>query len=146
MKGGWSDRSVSNTKNKMKVKRMQCLGNEAIKIQIPPSKPKREITKITNSLNTKKTYNQPSEQLFPKRWPLNPNHNMTTGEVKRHRTLTPKTGKREYHNRTTTLERSVMYYWGLKHVLRRQPYPQFLKWYKAFSWWFSSHDNLLTRQ
>ena len=42
--------------------------------QIHPSKPKREITKITNSQNTKRTYGEQSEQLFPKRWPLsNPN-------------------------------------------------------------------------
>ena len=27
-------------------------------------------TYITNSQNTKRTYGQPSEQLFPKRWPL----------------------------------------------------------------------------
>ena len=45
-------------------------GPEAIRTQIQPSKPKREITKITNSQNTKRTYGQPSEQLFPKRWPL----------------------------------------------------------------------------
>ena len=34
----------------------------------------------------------------------------------------------------------------LKHVFRRIPHPQFLKWYKAFSWRFGSHDNPLTRQ
>ena len=44
-------------------------------ISIPP-KPKREITNITNSQNTKRTYGQPSEQLFPKRWPLS-NRNRT---------------------------------------------------------------------
>ena len=43
-----------------KVKSMQRSGT---------SKPKREITKITNSQNTKRTYGQPSEQLFPK-WPV----------------------------------------------------------------------------
>ena len=62
---------------------------EAIRIQIHPSTPKREITKITNSQNTKRTYGQPSEQLFPKRWPLsNPNrtkNNMNTRKVKCHR-------------------------------------------------------------
>ena len=46
---------------------MQRSGTEAIRTQIQPSKPKREITKITNSQNTKRTYGQPSEQLFPKR-------------------------------------------------------------------------------
>ena len=35
---------------------------------------------------------------------------------------------------------------GLKHVLRRQPRPQFLKWYKTFRWLFGSHNNPLTRQ
>ena len=34
------------------------------------SKSKREITKVTNSQNTKRTGGQPSEQLLPKRWPL----------------------------------------------------------------------------
>ena len=70
-------------------KSMQRSRTEAIRTQIQPSKPKREITKITNSQNTKRTYNQPSEQLFPKRWPLNnPNrskHYMNTRKVKRHR-------------------------------------------------------------
>ena len=53
-----------------KVKRMQRSETEAIRTQIQPSKPKREITKITNSQNTKRSYGQPSDQLFPKRWPL----------------------------------------------------------------------------
>ena len=35
------------------------------------SNPKREITKISNIQNTKRTYDQPSEQLFPKRCLLN---------------------------------------------------------------------------
>ena len=45
-------------------------------MQIQPSKPKWEITNITNRQNTKRTYSQPSEQLFPKRWPLS-NRNRT---------------------------------------------------------------------
>ena len=49
---------------------MQRLGTEAIRTQIQPSEPKREINNITNSQNTKRKYGQPSEQLFPKRWPL----------------------------------------------------------------------------
>ena len=64
-------------------------GTEALRTQIQPSKPKRELTKITNSQNTKRTYCHPSEQLFPKRWPLsNPSrtkNNMSTHKVKRHR-------------------------------------------------------------
>ena len=51
---------------KVKVKSMQRPGTEAIRTQILPSIPKREITKITNNQNTKRTYGQPSEQLFPK--------------------------------------------------------------------------------
>ena len=50
----------------LKVKSMQKSETEAIRTQIQPSKPKREITKITNSQNTKRTYGQPNEQLFPK--------------------------------------------------------------------------------
>ena len=34
---------------------MQKPGTEAIRTQIQPSKPKREITKITNIQNTKRT-------------------------------------------------------------------------------------------
>ena len=49
---------------------MQRSGTEAIRTQIQPSKPKREITNITNSENIKRAYGQPSEQPFPKRWPL----------------------------------------------------------------------------
>ena len=58
-----------------KLKSMQRSGTVAIRIQIQPSKPKREI--ITNSQNTKRTYyGQLSEQLFPNRWPLS-NRNRT---------------------------------------------------------------------
>ena len=46
---------------------MQRSGTKAIRTQIQPSKPKREITYITNSQNMKRTYGQPSEQLFPKK-------------------------------------------------------------------------------
>ena len=42
---------------------MQRSGTEAIRTQIQPSKPKREITKITNSQNTKRTYGQPSQKV-----------------------------------------------------------------------------------
>ena len=37
---------------------MQKSGTKAIRTQIQPSKPKREIIKITNSQNTKRTYGQ----------------------------------------------------------------------------------------
>ena len=49
---------------------MQRSGTEAIRTQLKPSKPRREVTNITNSRNTKRSYGQPSEYLFPKRWPL----------------------------------------------------------------------------
>ena len=50
--------------NMLKVKSMQRSGTEAIRTQIQPSKPKWEITNITNNQNTKRTYGQPSEQLL----------------------------------------------------------------------------------
>ena len=78
---------------------MQRSGTEEIRTQSQPSKPKREITKITNSQNTKRTYSQPSEQLFPKRWPLSnrnrTKNNMNKHKVKRHRNSDTKTGNRE---------------------------------------------------
>ena len=43
---------------------MQRSGTEAIRIQIQPSKPKREITHITSSQNAKRTYGQPSEPFY----------------------------------------------------------------------------------
>ena len=50
-------------------------------------------------LKTKRTYSQPSEQLFPKRWSLsNPNRtksNLNTHKVRRHRNSVTKTGNRE---------------------------------------------------
>ena len=54
---------------------MQRSGTEAIRTQLNPSKPELEITNITNSQNTLR-YGQPSEQLFPKRWPVS-NRNRT---------------------------------------------------------------------
>ena len=81
---------------------MQRPGTEAIRTKIQPSKPKREITKITNGQNIMSTDGQPSEQLFPKRWPLsNPNrtkNNMNTSKVKRHRNSDTKNRQQ----RTTT--------------------------------------------
>ena len=54
----------------IKVKSMQLSGTEAIRTKIQPSKPKRERTNITICQNTKRTFGQPGEQLFTKRWPL----------------------------------------------------------------------------
>ena len=77
---------------------MRRSGTEAIRTQLRPSEPKREITDITNSQNTKRTYGQPSEQLFPKRWPLsnrNRTKKMNTRKVKRHLNSDTKTGNKE---------------------------------------------------
>ena len=59
-----------------KSKKHQRPDTKAIGTQIQPSKPKQTITKIRNSQNTKRTYGQPSELLFPKSWPLS-NQNRT---------------------------------------------------------------------
>ena len=69
---------------------------------------------------------------FSKRWPLSnrtrTKHNINTHKVKRHRNLTPKTGRREPQQncRLGTITR------GPKLDLRAQPQPQFLKRYKTF--------------
>ena len=47
-----------------RVKSMQRSGTEAIKIQLQHSKPKWEITNITNSQNTNRTYGRPSNSLL----------------------------------------------------------------------------------
>ena len=82
-----------------KKKSMQRSGTEAIRTQIQPSKPKREITNIPNSQNTKRTYGQTSEQLIPKRWPLSnrnrTKNNMNTHKVKRHQNSDTKTGNKK---------------------------------------------------
>ena len=56
--------------NITKIMRKQWTGTWAIRRQVPLSKPKWEITKITNRQNTMRTNGQPSGQLFPKRWSL----------------------------------------------------------------------------
>ena len=115
-KEGGPDRPVSNNKFSLvtpntlstKVKSMQRSGTEAIRTQLQPSKSKREITNITNSQKTKITYGQPSEQLFPKRWPLSnrnrTKNNINTRKVKRHRNSNTKKQVTENHNKTTALE------------------------------------------
>ena len=56
------------------------------------------------------TYGQPSGQLFPKRWPSNPNRIqsiMYKHNVKHHRNSETKTGNREphqNHRRTVSIE------------------------------------------
>ena len=63
-------RAPPRPQDTQRVKSMQRSGTEAISTQLQPSKPEWEIINITNSQNTKRTNGQPSEQLFPKRWPL----------------------------------------------------------------------------
>ena len=81
---------------------MQRSGTEPIKTQIKPSKPKREITNITKSKNTKLTYGQPSGELFSKGWRLRNRYrtknNMNTRKMKRHRNSDTKNRQQ----RTTT--------------------------------------------
>ena len=104
----------------------------------PALKTKRDITNITNSKNIKRTYGQPSEELFPKRWPLSnrnrTKNNMNTHKVKRHQNSVTKTGNIEpqQNYRLGTVSNELLE-GGLKHVFRRQPRSQFLKWYKTFS-------------
>ena len=86
----------------LKVTSMQLPVTGAIRTQIPPSKPKRETTNITNSQNITAT-EQLSGQLFPKRWALsNPNrtkNNVNKHKVKCHRNPDTK-NRQQNHNKT----------------------------------------------
>ena len=94
------------------VKDNQRPGTDAIRTKVPPSKPKWEITKITISPNTKRTYGKPNEQLSPKRWPLSyltlTKYHLDTQKVKIVQKLTPKQAKTDNQFRSTALERSVL--------------------------------------
>ena len=120
---------------------MQRSGTETIRTQIQPSKLSRKITNITNVKIQREYMVNRVSSYFPKG-----GHSATETELKqyKHTYLVPRhrnsEQETENHNKTTALERSVMNYWGIKHVLRRQPRPQFLKWYKTFRWLFGSHD------
>ena len=61
--------------------------------------------------------------------------------------MTPKTGNRQQQQnyRLGTVSNELLG-GGLKLILREQPHPQILKWYKILSWLFGLHDNPLTRQ
>ena len=92
---------------------MQRSGIESIRTQIQPSKSKREITNITNSQNTKRTYGQLSEKLFPKRWPLsNPNrtkNNKNTRKVKSNRnSYTKNRQQRDQNYRLGTVSNELL--------------------------------------
>ena len=72
-----------------KSKKYAKIRNRSNQNPNPAPNQKREITNTTNSQNTKRTYGQPSEQLFLKRWPLSnrnrTKNNMNTHKVKHHR-------------------------------------------------------------
>ena len=61
--------------------------------------PELKQSEPKSSQNTKRTYGQPSEQLFPKRWPLSnlkrTRNNINTRKVKHHQDSDTKTGNRE---------------------------------------------------
>ena len=72
----------------VKVKSMQRSGTEAIRTQIQPSKPKRKITKITNSQNTKRTRSSECAAISQKvatQQPKPNKNNMSRRKVKRYR-------------------------------------------------------------
>ena len=94
---------------------MQRSGTEAIRTQLQPSKPKREITNITNSQNTNQTKN-----------------NMNTRKVKRHRNSDTKNRRQAQQDYRLGTVSNGLLGGGLKLVLRAKPHPQFLKWYKTF--------------
>ena len=81
-----------------------------------PSKPKWEITKITISQNTKRTYLKPNEQLTPERWPtsylnLNTcNYHLDTKKVKTAQKLKPKQANTENQIRTSLSARMTVQY------------------------------------
>ena len=101
--------------HRFKCKMYAKIGTEAIRTQIQPSKPKREITKITDSQNTKRTYGQPSEQLFKKK--------VATQQPK-----SKKVNREPQQNcRLGTVSNELLV---LTLVLCAQPRLQFLKWYK----------------
>ena len=134
----------------MKVTRMQRSGTEAIRTLIKPKQTKRKIIKIQIVKIQREYMVNRVSSYFQKRWPLSnqdrTKNNTNTRKVKRHQNSDTKTGirKPQQNYRLGTVSNEVLK--GLKLVLRAQPNPQFLKWYKTFSWLFGSHDNLLTRQ
>ena len=128
---------------------MKETGTEAIRTKIQPSKTKLEITKTTNSQNTKRIYVQPCEQLFPKRWPLSNSNQteniITTNKMKRHQNSDSKTGNREpqQNYRLGTVSNELL--GGLNTSYGANLALSFGSGKKTFSWLFGSHDNHLTR-
>ena len=99
------------------VKCIQRSGTEAIKTQIQPSKPKREITNILNCKIQREHIVNRVSSYIPKVATQISNRNRTknymkTHKVKRHRNCGTKKQATENQNTTTALERSVMNYWG----------------------------------
>ena len=95
-------------------------GTEANRTQIQPSKPKQEITKITNSQNIKRTYGQLSEKLYAKRWPLsslNRINDKNTNKRNITENLTPKSGNRGPENASLIYRFTCSYVLILKYPL-----------------------------
>ena len=96
----------------LKVIDKQWPGIDAIRTKVPPSKPKWEITKITISRTTKRTYGKPNKQLSPKRWSLSylnlTKYHLNTQKVKTVQKLTLKQANTDNKIRSTTLEQSVI--------------------------------------
>ena len=77
------------------------------------SRPKFEITKITISQNTKKTYGKPIEQLSPKKWPLSylniDNYYLDTQNVKTEQSTETDS---KTQNKQTQRTKSEASYWN----------------------------------
>ena len=69
---------------------------------------------------------------------------MNTHKMKSHRNADTQPSNREPQQNYRLGKVSNELLGGLKQVLRALPHPQFLNWYKIFSWLFGSHDNPLT--
>ena len=92
----------------IKSKKCEKIRNRTIRTHIKPSKPKQLISQ-------KRTYGQPSEQLFSKRWPLsNQNRTTHTREVKRNRNSDTKTGNRQ--NYLIVVRVSAFVYVNAMHI------------------------------
>ena len=86
-----------------------------------PQKPKWEITKITISQNTKRTYGKPNEQLSSFSY-LNLTEYLNTQKVKTVQKLTTKTSKLT-STRTSSIVQFTFFFWSFEisgNILRNQ--------------------------
>ena len=106
----------SNTLKLISCEQVKCMerpGTEAIRTQIQSSKLKREITKMTNSQNTKRTHGQPTQNR-PLSNPKRTKHNTNTRKVNVTEIPTAKSGNRDPQQNTrkskqTTISHSNTY-------------------------------------